>query len=326
MSVTDAVRRWADRQGYLAAFAPAVVLGYVDDRIDGLEASGAFAPGFAQANLQAFRGASTAAAGRFGTVVVLAVPRPAWVVRFATASGPVVDAIVPPTYVDYRPLFEEIRIGIVDALGGAVAVETIAVPLKSLAAAIGLVSYGRNNLTYVPGYGSYVQLVAYALDAAPEHSLPEVEFERMLDRCATCRACVKACPTGAIDGDRFLLHADRCYTLASESSQPLPLGMRPPSPDCLIGCLICQEVCPVNRGLLECRPSEVSFTREETDALLSPGDLPTGLQQERILAKFAALAITEGLPVLRRNLRQLIALASEPRRRRGASARPRSSA
>ena len=214
---------------------------------------------------------------------------------------------------EYRPLFEQIRAEIREALGGASQVETLKVPLKSLAAAVGLVFYGRNNVAYVSPYGSYVQLVAYWLDVSADEPSPVWEFERMLERCATCRACVRACPTGAIDGDRFLLHADRCYTLASELAEPLPEGAHPPSPECLIGCLRCQEACPANRGLLQRRPAAVFFTREETDALIGDDDIGPAHVLDAVNAKFATLALTEDVGVLRRNLRQLIELARSPK-------------
>ncbi len=305
MPTIDAVRRWADRRGYRVAFAPAAVLAEVDGRLGRLRAAGAFAPGFAEDYLAGFASPVVDSAREAGCVVVVAVPRPAWVVGF-DAEGGALEAVMPPTYVEYRRLFEEIRVEIREALGGTSRVETLTVPLKSLAAAVGLASYGRNNLAYVSPYGSYVQLVAYLVDLPAVDPAPELEFERLLERCATCRACVKACPTGAIDGDRFLLHADRCYTLASELAGPLPEGIRPPSPECLIGCLKCQEVCPANRGLLERRPAAVSFTREETDALTGPDDIGPDPLLGAVTAKFASLALTEDVVVLRRNLRQLI--------------------
>jgi epoxyqueuosine reductase len=302
-----AIDDWATRRGYRVQLAPAAILRAVGERLERLQSNGAFAPGFAEQQLAGLRNPGQQRAPDGGTVLVVAVPRPAWVVRFGTPAGGV-DAVVPPTYVEYRRLFEEIRLEIVEILGGRARVDTVRVPLKSLAAAVGLVSYGRNNLAYVPPYGSYVQLVAYLLDIPAGGPLPELHFERLLDRCATCRACLKACPTGAIGENRFLLHADRCYTLASESLQPIPAGLRPPSPDCLIGCLKCQEVCPANRGLLERRPAAVSFAPDETAALVSPGDIPEGCLHDSIGAKFATLALTEDLPVLRRNLRCLIHL------------------
>lgn len=308
MPTIEDIRSWADRRGYRVAFAPAAVLAEVDERLRRLRAAGAFAPGFAEDYLAGFASPPAGSARKAGCVVVVAVPRPAWVVGF-DAEGGAVQAVIPPTYVEYRRLFEEIRVEINGALGGTSRVETLTVPLKSLAAAVGLVSYGRNNLAYVSPYGSYVQLVAYLVDLPAVDPAPELGFERLLERCVTCRACVRACPAGAIDGDRFLLRVDRCYTLASESARPLPEGSRPPSPDCLIGCLKCQEVCPANHGLLERRSAAVSFTREETDALAGPGDIGPGRLLDAVNAKFASLALTEDVPVLRRNLRQLIEFA-----------------
>lgn len=306
--VNAGIRSWAARRGYRVAFASADVLGLVEDRLGRLSADGAFAPGFVETHLGGFDYPEGGHRGPARTVAVVAVPRPAWVVRFDTARGDV-DAVLPPTYVEYRRLFEELRLDLVEALGGRVAVDTLAVPFKTLATAAGLVSYGRNNLAYVPPFGSYAQLAAYLIDAPAEDSPRAIGFERMLDRCATCQACVKACPTGAISGDRFLLRADRCYTVISESSHPLPADPRPPSPDCLIGCLACQIVCPENRGLLERRPTSFTFTAEETAALAAPGQIPEGRLSEGIDAKFASLALTEGVPLLRRNLRRLLELA-----------------
>ena len=39
-------------------------------------------------------------------------------------------------------------------------------PLKPLAVRLGLVRYGRNNVTYAPGMGSYIQLLGYLTDAS----------------------------------------------------------------------------------------------------------------------------------------------------------------
>ncbi|MEW5982988.1 MAG: 4Fe-4S double cluster binding domain-containing protein [Acidobacteriota bacterium] len=306
--VSAKIRAWAARRGYRVAFASADVLGQVQDRLGRLSADGAFAPGFAESQLGGFDYPDSGGRRPARTVAVVAVSRPAWVVRFDTTKGGV-DAVLPPTYVEYRRLFEELRLDLIEALGGRIAVSTLAVPLKSLAAAAGLVSYGRNNLAYVQPFGSYAQLAAYLIDAPAEDSPRAIGFERMLDRCATCQACVKACPTGAISGDRFLLRADRCYTVISESSGPLPTDPRPPSPDCLIGCLACQVICPENRGLLERWPTSFAFTAEETAALAAPGRIPEGPLSDSIDAKFASLELTEGVPLLRRNLRRLLELA-----------------
>lgn len=63
---------------------------------------------------------------------------------------------------------------------------------KIVARAAGLGHIGRNNLLVVPGYGSRVRLVTVLTDSPLETTAP-----RDAD-CGSCRACVSACPVGAI--------------------------------------------------------------------------------------------------------------------------------
>jgi epoxyqueuosine reductase len=148
---------------------------------------------------------------------------------------------------------------------------------------------------------------------------PAVEDKRtenrdhMMKRCVRCRACVRACPTGAIREDRFLISAERCYTLFSESRKPLPAWVRPPKSPCLIGCLICQQVCPENKSRLKTAPSGVEFSAEETEAVIEAGrrlaaagrGAAVGKSDPSLAsarAKFGALGLTEDLDVVGRNL------------------------
>lgn len=306
----QAIRDWASRKGYRVEFADVGLLDSVRERIEGFGARGDFAPGFAEENLNVFKYLDGARIRDPRAILLIALPAPAWILRFELAAGSV-EAILPPTYVRYRPLFEDIRLEILDdLLGGSPEIETLQAPLKSLAVGIGLASYGRNNITYIPEFGSYFQIAGYVLDFSVEGAVREARFDRRLDLCASCKACIRACSTGAIREGRFLIHAERCYTLFSESSEPIPEDVRPPSPDCLISCLECQEVCPANRGLLTRRRAPVSFTEQETAALLSVDDASDALMHESIDAKFRTLALTEGVQILRRNLRLLLQLRS----------------
>jgi epoxyqueuosine reductase len=153
-------------------------------------------------------------------------------------------------------------------------------PKKVLAVRSGLAAYGKNNITYVPGMGSYFGLVtAYSDLPAPDHDWQE---SRMMERCVKCSACQQACPAGAITADRFLLHAERCISFHNEKpgSVPFPAWLDPSWHNCLVGCLLCQRLCPENKDMREWVVDGVEFSQEETALLLErvPADqLPAAM-------------------------------------------------
>ena len=128
----------------------------------------------------------------------------------------------------------------------------------------------------------------------------------VLPRCESCEACGKACPTGAIGDDRFLLHAERCLPLYNENTGPWPEFVTAPAHHCLVGCLACQKSCPLNAGLYREESSGVSFSADETAALLADTGDPLGTLDREVLAKLGRLGITESVVVVGRNLRALL--------------------
>ena len=182
------------------------------------------------------------------SVVVAATPRP---LTRATLSvgGAEREIVVPPHYAGYHTVPD----GLTEALAAALAAtgHTAArfePPLKTLAACAGLARYGRNNIAYVAGLGSYLMLAACATDAPPPADSAWDE-PRQLDRCERCSACLRACPSGAIRADRFLLQTDRCLTTVNEDEAPFPDWVDPAWHHCAVGCLRCQQSCPENAGV-----------------------------------------------------------------------------
>lgn len=106
----------------------------------------------------------------------------------------------------------------------------------------GLGWIGRNAMFMRMTEGSFLTLAVLLCSA----EIPEPP-QLHPGRCGTCTRCVAACPTQALPGDGSL-DAARCisyYTL--EHRGPVPEAFWPAIGDWLLGCDICQEVCPWNR-------------------------------------------------------------------------------
>ena len=301
--MTNAVRDWAQSRDYQVAWGPTTVVEQVRGDLERRQRQGEIDSTFARQNL-AFDFDRCVAVGSSWRVMVVVMPRPAHLVGFVV-DGVRVDALLPPTYQRYLPTFEDVRRELIDQVLPESRVETINVPLKPLASLLGLVRYGRNNVTYAPSIGSYLQLLGYLTDAdLPLDPGWAPREPGLLDECEQCNLCEAVCPTEAIGLDRVLLRAERCLTLANETPGAWPSSVSPTAHHCLIGCLRCQRDCPANPEL-PVVDSGVVFSDEETTALLVGGD-HVGLIWERIRARLEQLGQPYQEEIVGRNLRALL--------------------
>ena len=292
---------WAAERRYGVAWGPLTVIRDASEEIARRWVGGELDEAFYRAELASLDGGETPTSG---SVLVVAKPRPASRVTFELPGGPL-DALLPPTYVRYRATFEEVRQDLAaHGLPGA-RVEHLAGPLKTIASRLGLVRYGRNNITYLAGAGSYIQLCGFVTDVLLPSGAVGVGGPRLLAECEGCRRCQKACPTGAIDSDRLLLHAERCLTLLNERTDPWPDWVPARAHRCLIGCLLCQRACPANPEL-EVEDAGVHFTEGETRGLLRAAQRGGERDETGLRMKLAWLGRNDPESLLGRNLRALM--------------------
>lgn len=175
-------------------------------------------------------------------------------------------------------------------------------PLKRLAARSGLASYGRNNICYVEGMGSFLALFAYFTDMeCIKDDWTEISNASI---CENCRACINSCPTGAISNEKFLLNNERCLSYYNESPGEFPEWIPLSAHHCLYDCLKCQINCPMNTDYVDNVIGPIEFSEEETHMILSGGKFygfSPALQK-----KVKLLGMDEWLEAIPRNLRILL--------------------
>ncbi|WP_222182019.1 tRNA epoxyqueuosine(34) reductase QueG [Geminicoccus harenae] len=125
--------------------------------------------------------------------------------------------------------------------GVKVFVDTAPVLEKPLAQQAGLGWQGKHTNLVSRSFGSWLFLgeIFTTLDLPPDP--PE------FDHCGSCRRCLDACPTGAIDAP-YRLDARRCISyLTIEHGGPIRRDLRPLMGNRIYGCDDCLAACPWNR-------------------------------------------------------------------------------
>ena len=236
------------------------------------------------------------------SIIIVAVPTPRMRITFHWQGKPV-PVVVPPTYVSYIPRNEGVQRTIsvwLEEEGYSSARALL--PLKTLASCSGLAEYGRNNICYIPGMGSFFQLVAAFSDLPCSNNF--WREPKAMERCNTCIACMSHCPTGAIAPDRFLIYAEICLPYHNEAEADFPLWINPAWHHCLFGCMRCQVICPENRHLRDWVEDRVVFTEEETSFLVRSVSIQS--LPDETAAKLKSLELSEAYNALCRNLSMIV--------------------
>lgn len=114
---------------------------------------------------------------------------------------------------------------------------------KVYAEQAGLGFYGKNTMLISPEIGSFFLLGEIITTMELQSDNPNE------GTCGNCRRCMDACPTGALIAPQQI-DARRCVSyLTIESKESIPQEFRSATKNLIMGCDICQEVCPYNLQL-----------------------------------------------------------------------------
>jgi epoxyqueuosine reductase len=124
---------------------------------------------------------------------------------------------------------------------GQVFVDTKPLFEKAWAVEAGLGWQGKHSIIINREIGSFFFIGVLMLSIDLDYDTPDI------DHCGTCRLCIDRCPTGAINGNRTI-NAQKCISnLTIENRDPLAEELGSKFEKRVMGCDICQEICPWNR-------------------------------------------------------------------------------
>ena len=184
------------------------------------------------------------------TVISLAYPYPEE--KPSTKDGYTLARYSQPLETDYHQKLKSICRELCEVIDenykenkSRICVDSAPILERSFGYMSGIGFIGKNNMLIIPEYGSFFYLAEILTTA--EIEIPVAEPQKSL--CGSCNLCIKACPTGALNGPNDF-DSSKCLSyLTIEYRGEIDKSLKSKMGKCFFGCDVCQEVCPFNKGV-----------------------------------------------------------------------------
>jgi epoxyqueuosine reductase len=153
---------------------------------------------------------------------------------------------------------------------GVEIISDVTLPERAAAIRAGLGVHGLNGLLIAPDYGSFVDITVLLVRVAPPQNARGQEYD-LSPGCGNCGDCIKACPTNAISEEGvnsvICLRSYMNYPEYMPETDYSKMGCR------ILGCEICQLVCPKNSNLVPLEPPSDIINCLRLESLLIKPDV-----------------------------------------------------
>lgn len=161
---------------------------------------------------------------------------------------------------------------------------------KAFAEKAGIGFYGKNTTLINPQIGSFFLLgeIITTLKIEPDSKSDAIKNAT----CGTCTRCLEACPTQALIAPGKM-DARRCISyLTIESKEAIPAEFSRATDNLIMGCDICQEVCPYNKSFAKPLKLEALKSVKIAGDSLSLEEILQIKSTDEFLARFAGSPLT----------------------------------
>ncbi len=151
--ITNSIYSYAFQAGYKVKIVSSAHLKELDDELALRNRTGDFDDVFYRQRLTSFRYTPTTVFSENKSIIIIAIPQPKVVLIFRW-QGEDCSVHIPPTY--DTSINDKVQNKLEDILAPrGFKIEPTVLPLKLLTVRSGLAEYGRNNICYIPGEGSF---------------------------------------------------------------------------------------------------------------------------------------------------------------------------